>query len=81
MILFAELLKGGVAWTDNQDSKFTFDVSGKKDLSDINLHSVLQTPYEKLKNAELSLKNKVSTKPYVSSITDLGLNLLILRFM
>jgi 2-phospho-L-lactate guanylyltransferase (CobY/MobA/RfbA family) len=61
MILFAELINGGFAWTDNQVSKFEVDVNGKKDLSDINLHAILQTPYEKLKNAELSLKNKVSS--------------------
>jgi hypothetical protein len=61
MILSAELLKGGFALTGNLDSKLTVDVTGKKDLSDINLHAVLQSPYEKLKNAELSLKNKVSS--------------------
>jgi hypothetical protein len=61
MILFAELINGGFAWTDNQVSKFEVDVNGKKDLSDINLHAILQTPYEKLKNAELYLKNKVSS--------------------
>jgi hypothetical protein len=61
MILFTDLLKAGFSYTVSPDSKLTVDVNGKKDLTDFNLHATLQTPSEKLKNAELSLKNKVSS--------------------
>ncbi|KAJ9587837.1 hypothetical protein L9F63_018709, partial [Diploptera punctata] len=53
-----DLLKGGFTLRGNQDSKLTVDVTGKKDLSDLNLHATLHTPIEKFKNAELTLKNK-----------------------
>jgi 2-phospho-L-lactate guanylyltransferase (CobY/MobA/RfbA family) len=65
MILFTDLLKAGFSWTVSPSSKLTVDVNGKKDLTDFNLHATLQTEFEKLKNAELSLKNKVSS---ISSI-------------
>jgi 2-phospho-L-lactate guanylyltransferase (CobY/MobA/RfbA family) len=61
MILSTELLKGGFSYTGDKISKLSVDVNGKKDLTDLNVHATLQTSYEKLKNAELSLKNKVSS--------------------
>jgi hypothetical protein len=57
--LFTDLLKGGFSYNGNLISKLSVDVTGKKDLTDLNLHATLQTLHEALKNVELSVKNKV----------------------
>jgi 2-phospho-L-lactate guanylyltransferase (CobY/MobA/RfbA family) len=75
MILFTDLLKAGFSWSASPDSKLSVDVNGKKDLTDLNLHATLQTQHEKLKNAELSLKNKVSSVSTISDKTEGKLNM------
>jgi hypothetical protein len=74
MDLFTDLLKAGYSWAAIPGSKLSVDVSGKKDLTDFNLHATLQTQHEKLKNAELSLKNKVSSVSVIFYKTERKLN-------
>lgn len=66
MVLFTDLLKAGFSLAASSGSKLSVDVDGKKDLTDLNLHAALQTQHEKLKNVELSLKNKVSSVSNIS---------------
>ncbi|PSN46736.1 Apolipophorin [Blattella germanica] len=68
-----DVLKGGLTLTRNENAKFSIDVSGKKDYSDLDVHAKLDTPYEKLKHAELSLKNKYVPAPRLEVDTDFSL--------
>lgn len=74
MVLFTDLLKAGFSWAASPGSKLSVDVNGKKDLTDFNLHATLQTQHEKLRNAELSLKNKVSSISNISCKIERTLN-------
>ncbi|PNF29921.1 hypothetical protein B7P43_G07271 [Cryptotermes secundus] len=66
-----DLLKAGFSLAASSGSKLSVDVDGKKDLTDLNLHAALQTQHEKLKNVELSLKNKYVQAPKFEVDTDL----------